>query len=87
MISNIVRQVSLSNISRFRTIKGYVGEKYEDAVTNYRFNSTKDIYGLEKGKLKIAETSRYFECENCGRQIAGGRFALHVNKCLERGKR
>lgn len=87
MISNIVRQVSLSNISRFRTLKGYVGDEYSDSVINYLFNSSKDIYGQDKLKLKNSETSRYFDCANCGRQIAGGRFAQHVNKCLERKKR
>lgn len=37
----------------------------------------KDIYGNQK------ETdTRYFECSNCGRQIAGSRFAAHVQRCL-----
>lgn len=47
----------------------------------------KDIFGQDKTKLKANETSRYFSCENCGRKIAGGRFAQHVNKCLERKRK
>lgn len=86
IMSNIVRQVSLSNISRYRTMDGYVEGDYKDAVINYTLKN-KDIYGQDKTKLKTSETSRYFECGNCGRQIAGGRFALHINKCLERDRR
>lgn len=65
---------------------GYVEGVYKDAVKNYTLK-TKDIYGQDKVKLKTSETSRYFECGNCGRQIAGGRFAQHINKCLERDRR
>lgn len=65
---------------------GYVDGEYKDAVVNYTLKN-KDIYGQDKTKLKTSETSRYFECGNCGRQIAGGRFALHINKCLERDRR
>ena len=38
-------------------------------------------------KLKQLETSRYFRCLNCGRNIAGGRFASHISKCLERKRK
>lgn len=86
MFANIVRQVSLSNISRFKTASGHT-ETMEDAVKNYQIDSTKDIYGQGKTKLKQSEASRYFECGNCGRKIAGGRFAQHINKCLERDRR
>lgn len=61
----------------------HVDGDFTDPVTNYTLK-TKDIYGQDKIKLKSSETSRYFECGNCGRQIAGGRFALHINKCLDR---
>jgi SAGA-associated factor 11 len=37
----------------------------------------RDIYGNQK------ETdTRYFECSNCGRKIAGTRFAAHIERCL-----
>lgn len=36
-----------------------------------------DMYGNEKsGEV------RYFECLNCGRKIAGSRFAAHMERCL-----
>lgn len=86
MITNIIRQVSLSNISRFKTATGYT-ESGGDVIKNYQINSTKDIFGQVKSKLKTSEASRYFLCGNCGRKIAGGRFAQHINKCLERDRK
>ncbi|OVF07117.1 putative SAGA-associated factor [Clavispora lusitaniae] len=86
MMANIVRQVSLSNLSRYRAINEFVEGGYQNVVTNTQMNSNKDIFGQNKTKLKSSETSRYFDCGNCGRQIAGGRFASHMNKCLERDR-
>jgi hypothetical protein len=37
----------------------------------------KDIYGNEK-----STDIRYFKCTNCGRNIAGTRFAAHIERCL-----
>lgn len=37
----------------------------------------KDIYGNEK-----PTETRYFECLNCKRSIAGTRFAAHVERCF-----
>lgn len=37
-----------------------------------------DIYGHDK----TIENGRYFNCDNCGREIAGNRFAAHVDRCL-----
>lgn len=86
MVANIIRQVSLSNVSRYRTVCDFVDGEYENVVTNSQYSSNKDIFGQNKTKLKSSETSRYFDCGNCGRQIAGGRFAQHMNKCLERDR-
>lgn len=87
MLVNMVRQHTLVNMSRHRLLQETVNGEEVDVVVNKAMNSNRDIYGQEKTKLKTAETSRYFQCDNCGRKIAGGRFALHVNKCLERRRR
>lgn len=85
---NIIRQVTLNNISKYKSMQETLGENLpEKVITNVDLASSKDIYGQDKLKLKSSETSRYFECENCGRKIAGGRFAQHINKCLERKRR
>ncbi|CEP25068.1 unnamed protein product [Cyberlindnera jadinii] len=38
----------------------------------------RDVFGNEK----IPDSSRYFECRNCQRRIAGNRFAAHIDRCL-----
>lgn len=87
MVANLVRLVSLSNILRFRLIEEFVEKDSAAPALTFQLNLLKDIYGQDSARLKTAETSRYFECGNCGRQIAGGRFALHISKCLQRGGR
>ncbi|KAH3669287.1 hypothetical protein OGAPHI_001408 [Ogataea philodendri] len=37
----------------------------------------KDIFGKN-----TASGDSYFQCLNCDRKIAGGRFAAHIDKCL-----
>ena len=41
-----------------------------------------DIYGQPK-----TTESRYFTCRNCERAVGGSRFAVHVSKCVTRGRR
>lgn len=38
----------------------------------------KDVFGNDK----ISDSSIYFSCPNCSRNIAGSRFANHINRCL-----
>lgn len=40
-------------------------------------SALEDMYGVEK-----STEPRYFECTNCGRKIAGSRFAAHLERCL-----
>lgn len=81
-MTNIVRQVSLSALSYNSGQPCAQSIGFADTAL-----ASKDIYGQEKVKLKTSEASRYFECGNCGRKIAGSRFAQHINKCLERDRR
>ncbi|CAH2355974.1 SAGA-associated factor 11 [[Candida] railenensis] len=85
LIDNIVRQQTLQSVSRHRSLQENVANSSDAKITtNYQTTASKDIYGQDKLKLKTSEGSRYFQCENCGRKISGGRFASHINKCLER---
>lgn len=87
MITVLIKQQTLSDLARHRLLQDTVDTKGPvSTVSNPHINS-KDIYGQDKTKLKTSETSRYFQCDNCGRKIAGGRFAQHINKCLERRRR
>jgi SAGA-associated factor 11 len=83
LLNNLIRQHTLQNLSRYRSLEDNVGERDAKAMI-YTQSPTKDIYGQDKIKLKNMESARYFPCDNCGRKIAGGRFAAHINKCLER---
>ncbi|CAI5758135.1 unnamed protein product [Candida verbasci] len=88
MINNIIKNEVLLNLSNHLSIEKQIGDNKEN--NNFKFqetDSSKDIYGQDKMKLKTVESGRYFSCENCGRKIAGGRFAQHINKCLERKRK
>lgn len=91
MINNMVKQQVLASLTRFKSYQEAVGEDgkhaTKDVIINEQLNLKNDIYGQDKAKLKSSETSRYFTCDNCGRKIAGGRFAQHMTKCLERKRR
>lgn len=84
MLENIIRQQALASLSRHLSLQKTVGD---DSTIKFSQDPNKDIFGQDKAKLKSNDTSRYFECENCGRKIAGGRFAQHVNKCLTRTRK
>ncbi|KAK6459566.1 uncharacterized protein RJT20DRAFT_17064 [Scheffersomyces xylosifermentans] len=90
IVDNIVRQQTLATFANHVSIQQQTKGNHESnvpVISNFEIGSTKDIFGQDKTKLKTSEASRYFSCENCGRKIAGGRFAQHVNKCLERRRR
>lgn len=87
MLDNILRQQTLTNIANRVSIQHMLAPDDGSEMTNHVVGSNKDIFGQDKQKLKMTEASRYFMCENCGRKVAGGRFALHVNKCLERKRK
>ncbi|KAG4407299.1 hypothetical protein JTP64_002834 [Candida tropicalis] len=56
-------------------------------LTNPIPEVSKEFLNQDKIKLKQIETSKYFQCNNCGRNIAGVRFAQHINKCLDRKRK
>lgn len=85
-MANIVRQITLNALS-CNSVQMSTGMKPIDVSDPATVSSSRDIYGQDKTKLKTSEASRYFECGNCQRKIAGSRFAQHINKCLERDRR
>ncbi|CUS24418.1 LAQU0S16e01266g1_1 [Lachancea quebecensis] len=46
-------------------------------------SGTLDINGMPKQQ----ESSIYFHCDNCSRDVSVNRFAAHVERCLTRGRR
>lgn len=59
--------------ARYPDIKAYV----HDDLGNLDIN----------GNPKSQESSKYFTCKNCGREISANRFAAHLERCLGRGGR
>ncbi|SCU77503.1 LAMI_0A01376g1_1 [Lachancea mirantina] len=39
------------------------------------------------GRPKQQDSSIYFHCENCNRDVSANRFAAHIERCLSRGRR
>lgn len=46
----------------------------------YLRDKVKDVYGNDG--LRVVDGGRYFDCGNCGRKVAGSRFASHIDRCL-----
>lgn len=59
--------------SRYPNLKPYIYDK----------SGTLDINGLPKQQ----ESSQYFLCKNCSREISANRFAAHLQRCLNRNSR
>lgn len=61
---------------------------------NARYPDYKQYHYDPSGKLDIdgltkqQESSQYFHCKNCGRDVSANRFAAHLQRCLNsRGRR
>lgn len=78
LITSIVQDIVSQEYARFQLITS----RYPDLKPYHRDDTgTYDINGLPKKQ----ESSRYFSCKNCGREVSANRFAAHLQRCLERG--
>lgn len=84
----MARQQTLKSLSMYQSLASTLakGSEIKLWVEDHE-NPSKDINGQDKQEVKASESSRYFQCEKCKRQIAGGRFAQHITKCLERRRK
>ncbi|WLF79850.1 SAGA-associated factor [Lodderomyces elongisporus] len=90
MINNIIRNQVVTHFADHACMAQATVSipELDKLATNLQSADTnKDIFGQDRSKLKGIEASRYFSCDNCGRKIAGGRFAQHINKCLDRKRK
>lgn len=93
MLSAITHEVVAEEILKEQLLRRDFGEalpvsqamanpKAKDKQIILRFvmntGNGKDIFGSDK----VSDSSVYFVCDNCGRNIAGSRFAAHINRCL-----
>ncbi|CCC69225.1 hypothetical protein NCAS_0C02350 [Naumovozyma castellii] len=68
-------------------------ERVNSQVLNTRYPNIKPYFYDPNGNLDIngqpkrQESSQYFHCVNCGREISANRFAAHLQRCYSRGSR
>ncbi|CCF59552.1 hypothetical protein KAFR_0H01420 [Kazachstania africana CBS 2517] len=66
-------------------------EFHKNRLLNARYPNLKPYYHDSSGKLDIngmakqQESSQYFFCSNCNREVSSNRFAAHLQRCLNRG--
>lgn len=81
---NLLTSIIQDIISRQTTKRRLIQVQFPDAKPYYSDPAGKlDIYG----NTKQADSSVYMECNVCGREVSGNRFASHLVRCLSRGKR
>lgn len=86
MVHNLIKGETLERLSAFKSTQKLIHNDQLKLLIDEHKPVT-DIYGQDKTKLKTNDGVKYFNCENCGRNISGGRFAQHINKCLERRRK
>lgn len=80
LIRNLVQDiVSQETVRNQRLLKQY--PNYNPYV--YDSSGQKDV----NGQVKQQESSQYFSCQNCNREISANRFAAHLERCLNRNRR
>ncbi|KAL3235715.1 SAGA histone acetyltransferase complex subunit SGF11 [Nakaseomyces bracarensis] len=81
---NLVTTLIHDIVSRETTREKLLRSRYPDYKPYYYDPKNQlDIHGQPKQQ----DSSQYFMCENCGREVSGNRFAAHLQRCLSRGGR
>ncbi|AMD22581.1 HHL189Cp [Eremothecium sinecaudum] len=81
---NLVTSIVQDIVSRATSQNQFLNARYPNNPTlNYDPNGKLDIYGRQKQQ----ESSIYFRCNNCDRDISANRFAAHLERCMSRGGR
>lgn len=82
--NNLVTSIIQDIVAKEKTKQQLLNARYQN-LSPYRHDDTGklDI----NGKPKLQESSRYFNCKNCSREISANRFAAHLERCLSRGNR
>ncbi|CCK67907.1 SAGA histone acetyltransferase complex subunit SGF11 KNAG_0A02180 [Huiozyma naganishii CBS 8797] len=80
LLSSMIQDIVAKESVKFKQLKA----RYPDYKPYfYDPKGTLDVHGLPKGQ----ESSQYFMCQNCGREISANRFAAHLQRCLSRAGR
>ncbi|CAL9738204.1 SAGA-associated factor 11 [Monosporozyma servazzii] len=84
IIGNLLHSMIQDIVSREIVKQKQLQARYPDMKPyHYDPNGLLDFNGLPKQQ----ESSQYFHCQNCNREISANRFAAHLQRCLNRGSR
>ncbi|GMM57474.1 SAGA histone acetyltransferase complex subunit [Maudiozyma humilis] len=77
--SNLISALVQDLVARETAKQRLLAARYPGAQPYHRDDTgALDIHG----QPKTQESSRYFLCKNCGREISANRFAAHLERCL-----
>lgn len=80
LVTSMIHSIVSKETAREKLLRSRYGSYKQ---YHYDPNSQLDIHGNPKQQ----DSSQYFYCENCGREVSGNRFAAHLQRCLTRGSR
>lgn len=84
IIGNLLSSIIQDIVSRETVRQKQLHDRYPGLKPYYYDpNGVLDLNGLPKQQ----ESSQYFHCQNCKREISANRFAAHLQRCLNRGPR
>ncbi|AET38266.1 SAGA histone acetyltransferase complex subunit SGF11 Ecym_2546 [Eremothecium cymbalariae DBVPG len=82
--NNLITSMVQDIVSRITSQKQLLDSRYPDmSPLFYDPQGKLDIHG----QPKIQESSIYFRCNNCDRDISANRYAAHLERCMSRGNR
>ncbi|CAL9732711.1 SAGA-associated factor 11 [Monosporozyma unispora] len=84
IIGNLLHSMIQDIVARETVRQKQLHERYPTMKPyHYDPKGILDFNGLPKQQ----ESSQYFLCPNCNREISANRFAAHLQRCLNRGSR
>ncbi|CAB4256624.1 similar to Saccharomyces cerevisiae YPL047W SGF11 Integral subunit of SAGA histone acetyltransferase complex [Maudiozyma barnettii] len=82
--NNLITSIVQDIVARETAKQRLLNSRYPNLVPYVRDDTGQlDI----SGNPKAQESSKYFTCKNCGREVSANRFAAHLERCLGRGGR
>lgn len=81
LLTTMVQDIVARTTTQAQTLRARYGKSPEPYY--YDASGNLDIQGMPKQQ----ESSLYFHCDHCNRDVSVNRFAAHVERCLSRGRR
>ncbi|SCU95304.1 LANO_0E09956g1_1 [Lachancea nothofagi CBS 11611] len=81
LITSMIQDVVARTTTQAQTLRSRYGDNPEPYY--YDKSGNLDIHGMPKQQ----DSTIYFHCDNCNRDVSANRFAAHIERCLSRGRR